>query len=109
MTRILCNLCFVVSDSGTIKFLQQNGFRAITLHYKLVAWLSQPLTSPPSDDAISNLQEDVCEGEEIPMRIEKKTLQIDRVEPGGGTHLEKGYGDVRPLRPSPFHTLSTVP
>ena len=24
-----------------------------------------------------------------------------------GTHLEKGYGDVRPLRP-PFHALSAV-
>ena len=27
---------------------------------------------------------------------------------GGGTHLEKGYGDVQPLRP-PFHALSAVP
>ena len=26
----------------------------------------------------------------------------------GGTHLEKGYGDVQPLRP-PFHALSAVP
>ena len=26
----------------------------------------------------------------------------------GGTHLKKGYGDVRPLRP-PFHALSSVP
>ena len=28
--------------------------------------------------------------------------------PWGGTHLEKGYGDVRPLRP-PFHAVSAVP
>ena len=27
---------------------------------------------------------------------------------GAGIHLEKGYGDVRPLRP-PFHALSAVP
>ena len=27
---------------------------------------------------------------------------------GGGTHLEKAYGDVRPLEP-PFHALSAVP
>ena len=38
----------------------------------------------------------------------KLGFMLEKSRPPGGTHLENGYGDVRPLRP-PFHALSGVP
>ena len=38
----------------------------------------------------------------------KTWISFYKPEAQGGTHFEKGYGDVRPLRP-PFHALSAVP
>ena len=38
----------------------------------------------------------------------KLGFMLEKNRPPGDTHLKKGYGDVRPLRP-PFHALSEVP
>ena len=46
--------------------------------------------------------------EKVEEQYKRKTIVTSEYWLGGGTHLKKGYGDVRPWRP-PFHALSAVP